>query len=207
MLNKVSVIITSIFLVVVLVGVSYLGVNKILSSLENQNDMRKSWAVREPPKVVTKYTSIQIKKVYLCGEVEEISENFDCTKLIGLSYDELLEKFDRSDGWQVQFLPSGELILTHRVNELCPVHREYHHFGIYQGKLAVFKGLLGVDAKIGKIITSKPITRLPQEMRIRLYQAMEFHNYSPQVQEEIRKELEFKSKKELYAVLENLDEL
>ena len=99
------------------------------------------------------------------------------------------------------------MILTHRVNELCPVHREYHHFGIYQGKLAVFKGPLGVDAKIEKIITNKPITRLPQEMRIRLYQAMEFHNYSPQVQEEIRKELEFKSKKELYAVLENLDEL
>jgi len=44
-------------------------------------------------------------------------------------------------------------------------------------------------------------------MHMRLYQAMEFHGYPTQVQEEIRRELEFKNRKELYAVLENVDEL
>jgi len=34
-------------------------------------------------------------------------------------------------------------------------------FEIHQGKLAVFKGLLGIDAKIEKVITGKPITKLP----------------------------------------------
>ena len=62
--------------------------------------------------------------MYLCCKIEDIFDEFDCSEFIGLSYNELLKKFDKIDGWQVQFLPLGELILTHRSDELCLIHKE-----------------------------------------------------------------------------------
>ncbi|MBM7855113.1 hypothetical protein JOC37_001498 [Desulfohalotomaculum tongense] len=198
----------SAFLVGVMVTSAYLATNAIFN-WTNNTVVNPSWATEEAALenlVVTKRTKVYKQNIYLCGDAAELSvESGDA--LVGMGKDDLLNMFSAADGWQVRFDSPYQLVLARKVNALCPRHRHYRHLGIYNGKLAVFQGPLGVNTLLINVVENKPVEKLSRPLYQKLKQGMEFDKQKPELQAKLKQELEFAGDKELYAVLENIDEL
>lgn len=204
--QKLALATLSTFLVVILVSLAYIITTGMFNMLAENKAASESWATREIAEIVTEDTVVYKQNIYLCGTVENNYNGFETTALIGMSHGELLKMFAIEDGWQVQFPSSAELILAKRVNEFCPIHRNYRHLGIYQDTLAVFQGPLGINTKLEQVIKSRPLTELPQSLQLKLHQAMIFYSMTAEVQAQLKQELEFSNEEKMNAVLENIDE-
>lgn len=157
------------------------------------------------PRVTLETTLIKDKE-YLCGDLEKISEEMAPTELLHLDRKALAERFPAAEGWAVNFSNPGFLTLTLKVDEFCPLHRQYRHIGLYQGLVAVYEGPVGFNGKMLKT-ENIPVESLNANYRIMLEQVMDFDKQSRTAVEELRRELEFNNDEALNAALDNLDEL
>lgn len=155
--------------------------------------------------VVSTDTILYREKLYFCGDLEKISEEKAPGSMIGLDRKGIIERFPASDGWIVNFHDPQSLTLTIKCGELCPVHRDYRHLGIYQGKVAVYEGPIEFH---GKVIRVENITleSLESGLRTRLEQVMSLGTQTSAITEKLREEFEFTSDEVLNSVLENFDE-
>ncbi len=144
-------------------------------------------------------------KEYLCGDLEKLSEETAPAELLHLDRKALAEIFPASEGWVVHFINPGFLTLTMKVDEFCPLHRQFRHIGLYQGLVAVYEGPVGFNGKILRV-ENIPAEALSPAYRIMLEQAMDIDNQSQSAVEGLRKELEFSSEGALNSALDNLDE-
>ncbi|WP_031516088.1 hypothetical protein [Desulfofalx alkaliphila] len=194
----------SLLAVVFLLGFAYLVTVKLFSPINQGLAMNVS--ANGADLVVSDDTVLRIKNIYTCNDEEDLGEEAAVTGLKGMTYEDLQQIFSPEDGWQVTFDSPNELVLGRMIGELCARHQQYRHLGVYQEKLAVFQGPLGVDAVMLQVL-QRPVKDLPPAMREQLEQAKNFTDLPLQTKELLKKELEFENEKKLNAVLENLDEL
>jgi hypothetical protein len=71
--------------------------------------------------------------------------------------------------------------------------------------LAIYEGPLGYNEKIIRV-ESITVEELPNELQIKLQQAMNFKKQAGTAAEKLQNELEFKTEDALNAALENIDE-
>ncbi|MGB9847320.1 MAG: BofC C-terminal domain-containing protein, partial [Desulfotomaculales bacterium] len=88
----------------------------------------------------------------------------------------------------------------------CPEHKNFRHLGISEGFLAVFEGPLGNNQKLLRVEKNIPVSSLSPDFQTRLEQAMDFGRQLPEIQVQLRRELEFNGESALNAGLENIDE-
>lgn len=156
------------------------------------------------PKVSSE-TILLKEKEYLCGDLEKISEEIAPQDFQGMDRKALVERFPATEGWAVNFTDPRFLTVTTKVDEFCPIHRNYRHLGLYHGRVAVYEGPLGFNGKVVRV-ENIPLESLNPEFKVKLEQAMDFDKQARTAAEKLREELEFASDEALNAVLENLDE-
>ncbi len=144
-------------------------------------------------------------QVYLCGDVEKLSEETVPGNMVGLDRKTLMERFPTSEGWVVSFTNPKFLTLTINSGEFCPVHRNYLHLGIDQGMVAVYEGPIEFHEKVLRI-ENIPVESLEPGLRKKLEQVMALGEQAPTTVGKLREEFEFTSEEFLNAALENLDE-
>jgi hypothetical protein len=200
-------VVLSAFVAGMLVTFAYLFTSGIIAPFKNINN---SWATEgeiSEQWTVTADTLVRKQNIYLCGDVEELKSSGQTKGLMGMSQGELLKMFASDDGWQVQFATPSELLLNRKINEFCSTHQGYRHLSISDGKMAIFRGPLGIDDQLIEVLNNRPIQQLPQQLQLKLQRASNYYTQSSDVQAQLQKELEFTSQTELMAVLENIDEL
>lgn len=151
-------------------------------------------------------TIIDQEIIYLCGDrmVTRIPTTKD---LVGIDYEGLLKNFSPEDGWTIDDSTSNMLTLSRVENDICPLHQNYFHLGIHQGKLAVYFGPLGYDEKLLKV-ENVSVENLPQELQEALESAKNFGKETLAKKSELKRSLEFPSEKNLNdAILKLWDEL
>ncbi|MTI79753.1 MAG: hypothetical protein FH758_02550 [Firmicutes bacterium] len=198
----------SAFLVGVIVTFAYLITTGMFSPAID-SVLNSSWAMEDKEQgqlVVTKETKTYKQNIYLCGDTEDTSVENAAPGLLGMGETDLHSIFSEADGWQVRFEGPQELVLARRINELCSEHKAYRHLGVYNNKLAVFQGPLGINTILLQVIENKSVDSLPETMQQKLRQAMDFTQQNSELQAELKQNFEFDTKKELYAVMENIDE-
>lgn len=203
--RKTVLMLLSAFAAGMLITFAYLFTAGVIAPHKN---MTNSWATvggDNAQLTVTAGTTVRKQNIYLCGDVEELKNGGENKGLMGMSHGELLNMFAAEDGWQVQFANPEELLLTRKINEFCSIHQGYRHLGIVEGKMAIFRGPLGIDTQPLEVLS--PVEHLPQQLQQKLHQANNYFSQSPEVQVQLQQELEFSSQSELMAVLENIDEL
>ncbi|ACX52727.1 hypothetical protein Adeg_1633 [Ammonifex degensii KC4] len=164
------------------------------------------WSAWRNP-VVGPQTLVTVERVYLCGDRELVQEGPAPPEWQGLQAEALLRRFPAEEGWRHTLNLPVSVHLVQEVNELCPRCRSYRHLGIKDGYLAVFAGPLGCDRVCLYQEKRLPVSSLPPDFRAKLEKAMDFTHQLPEVQAQLRQELEFPDEKRLKAALENLDEL
>jgi len=103
---------------------------------------------------------IEGKTVFtLCGHSEPLNlGSFQWT-----SPDYLLENFPENQGWTVE--DTGEkLMITKRINALCPADDSKRHLGRFGKYVAVIKGPVGIDGGILEV-TDIALSSLPKHFR------------------------------------------
>jgi len=170
--------------------------DKYFAVIQNKVDLFK-------PRV-TSDTILKKERLFLCKDVEVISEELASEDLMGLSMKDLVGIFSPA-GWRVTLNDSKALILTEQSEQLCHIHKNYRHLGLFQGRLAIYEGPLGYNEKIIRVESITAQT-LPNDLQIKLQQAMDFQKQAGAAAEKLREELEFKNDEVLNAALENIDE-
>ncbi len=155
--------------------------------------------------VVSRDTVLFREKLYLCGDTELLSRETVPGNMVGLDRNAVIERFPASEGWIVSFNDPRFLTLTVKCGELCQVHRNYRHLGLYQGKVAVYEGPIEYQEKIIRVENIN-LESLEPGLQAKLEQVMSLDQQTPLTMEELRGEIEFASDELLNAFLENLDE-
>jgi hypothetical protein len=153
---------------------------------------------------VTADTVVNWEKIYACKDIEVLRNELASKDMIGLNSDELAAQYP-PDAWKITFHGSNLLTMSEQSEELCSIHKDYRHLGIFQDRLAVYEGPLGYNEKIVRV-ESINILNLPEEMQIKLRQAMKYEKQAAPIAEKLRHEFEFKTEDALDAALENIDE-
>ncbi|WP_234702045.1 hypothetical protein [Desulfotomaculum nigrificans] len=148
-------------------------------------------------------TVIKEQNVYICGDIEEMARKSIDNDNVKAS--DLKAKYTDL-GYTVD-IKKGEVIARRKVDDFCSYHRSLRHLGIYKEKLAVFQGPIGYDQKLLKVEDAIPIQSLSAEFQVKLQQASNFSQMTPETQAQLRSELEFANEDALNAILENLDEM
>ncbi|MDD2443852.1 MAG: hypothetical protein PHS52_05065 [Desulfotomaculaceae bacterium] len=156
------------------------------------------------PKILPETVLIRNKE-YLCGDLEKISEEKVPGELVGMDRKALVDKFPVALGWSVTFTNPDSIVLTAKTDELCPLHCQYRHLGLYHGLLAIYEGPLGYKGRVLRV-EKIPLDSLKPDFRVKLEQAMDFENQAHTTVDRLRVELEFDCDETLNAALENLDE-
>jgi len=155
------------------------------------------------PKVAAD-TVVNWERLYACKDTEVLRNEPVSEDMIGLSIDELAAQYP-PDVWKITFRGSKLLTISEQSEELCSIHKNYRHLGVFQDRLAVYEGPLGYNEKIVRI-ESISLSNLPEEMQIKLRQAMEYDKQAAPIAKKLRQEFEFKTEDALDAALENIDE-
>lgn len=170
----------------------------------------KSLLSLSSPEGVTNQTAIQNDNFireeyeYFCGDVYIVYLGRPSDDLAGITFNKLRDKYPAEDGWSVEKVEKT-VILRKKCNEFCPEHKTYRHLGTAEGRLAIYQGPLGCNKKLLKT-ENVTVENLPVQIQEKLEQAMDFEKQAADVQDQLRKELEFSSESSLQAGLENLDE-
>jgi len=141
---------------------------------------------------------------YLCGDVYIVYLGRPADDLAGITYNKLRDRYPVEDGWSVEKVEKT-VVLRKKYNEFCPEHITYRHLGISEGRLAIYQGPLGCNKELLKT-EGIMVENLPEQFQEKLEQAMAFEKQETNIQDQLRKELEFSSEHSLQAGLENLDE-
>lgn len=142
--------------------------------------------------------------LYICGDIEEVSRK----PLSSFNVSTEKEVKDKFSGPGISLIiKQDEILVQKKVNDFCSYHREFRHFGIHEGKLAIYQGPLGYSNKLLKLEENLPIENLSAAFQVNLQQAMNFSQMTPETQAKLRYELEFSNDDKLNAFLENLDEM
>ncbi len=160
---------------------------------------------REGDQKIYTNTVVREEYEYLCQDVHIVYLGRAPQELIGLEQEALAQKYPAEEGWTIERV-QDVLVFRKRCREFCPEHKNYRHLGISEGCLAVFEGPLGYNQKLLRTEKEIPIESLPVEYQVKLEQAMSFDQQLPEIQAQLRKELEFIGDSALSAGLENLDE-
>lgn len=104
--------------------------------------------------------TIEGRSVYtLCGH----SEPLNLGSFRGMSLDYLLDNFPADQGWAIE--DTGEKILiTKKINALCPKDDGKRHLGHFGKYVAVIKGPVGIDGGILEV-TDITLSSLPDDLR------------------------------------------
>lgn len=156
------------------------------------------------PKKVSEQTQVRQEKIYLCGEKEQ-SVSGPWPALKGLTEAQLRKQFTAAEGWEIEFPASTLLVLRKKVDDFCPVHREYRHLGVEAGFLAIYQGPLGS----GGVLLQReaiPVEQLPADLRSHLNKVKQWQQLTEAEKESLRRVLEFKNDGALNSFLDNLDE-
>ncbi len=144
--------------------------------------------------------------VYPCGKIETVYAGPVLKELEGMDIEAVKEYYGAVEGLEVSYDPEAGLLIMQQTDELCSEHRAYRHLGISEGYVAVYEGPLGRDERVVQVEQIR-VESLSPDYRRKLEQAMDFEAQSPEIQVELRRELEFENDDALHAALENLDEL
>ncbi|MDD4239661.1 MAG: hypothetical protein PHT62_14095 [Desulfotomaculaceae bacterium] len=155
------------------------------------------------PRVVSD-TLLTRERLFVCKDVEVIEKELAPEDLRGFSRKELVAKF-APGRWRVTFHDPKSLILTEQSEQLCSIHKNYQHLGLFQGRMAIYEGPLGYNEKIVRV-ESIAAADLPNDLQIKLQQAMDFQKLSGSAAAMLRGDLEFTTEEALNAALENIDE-
>ena len=159
-----------------------------------------------PALTVEDSTLFRQEAVYACGDRETRYQGRVPAALHGLDMNGVLERYPESQGWTVFFDLPAELVVVQETGALCPEHAGYRHLGVHEGRVAVYEGPLGGGGQLYQVMDI-PVDGLPEPFRRKLFEAAEFQAQTPEVQAELRREMEFPDAEALHAALENLDEL
>lgn len=154
--------------------------------------------------VIRADTVIRKEIRYLCGD--RVSTRIPTTSdLVGLEFAGLVKKYPPAEGWNIDDTEKNALVLARVEGNVCPYHREFRHFGINEGFLAVYEGPLGYNQKVLQR-EDIPLAGLPPEMQADLTMTMDYDNQPPDTQGKLKSAFEFESEAQLNAALENFDE-
>lgn len=92
----------------------------------------------------------------LCGH----SEPLKLGSFQGASADYLIESFPENQGWSIEDI-GEKLIITKKINALCPADESKRHLGRFGEYVAVIKGPVGTDGGILEV-TDIPLSSLPK---------------------------------------------
>jgi len=146
------------------------------------------------------------ENVFICGDVEIVQQDQAPRDMFGNSLADLRKKYPESAGWTVE-MPNNKSVVLRKKNDcFCGRHSLYRHFGIYNGKLAVYQGPLGYNQKLLRVEERKSIDSLPPDMKDKLLKAAEYGRLSSSEKASLS-ELEFSDENALNSYLENLDEI
>lgn len=204
MIKKVSWIVCSGLLIIVIAGAVYFALSVLNEPAARPVLTGFPSAAREIERVFAG-TVVREEYAYLCGDVHIVYLGRAPREMMGLDRAALEQKYPAREGWTVE-MDRGTLILRKQCQEFCPEHKNYRHLGISEGYLAIFEGPLGNNRKLLRVEKAIPVEKLSPEYQIKLAQAMDFERQLPEIQALLRKELEFSSETALQAGLENLDE-
>jgi hypothetical protein len=157
------------------------------------------------PWTVEKATAFRHEIVYACGDREIRYQGQAPSELHGLTKAGVLERYPDTQGWSVFFDLPAELVVVEQPGTFCAEHAGYRHLGVYDGWVAVYEGPLGGGGQLRQVV-ELPLDSLPESWRRKLCQAAAFQAQPPEIQAELRREMEFSDEKDLYSALENLDE-
>lgn len=158
-----------------------------------------------PSPIVEETTVFRHETVYACGH-RDVEQGQAPPELQGLTISEILDLYPDSDGWSVFLNLPEEMVVSQKTSRLCAEHASYRHLGVYDGCVAVFEGPLGGGGRLLQV-KDIPVDRLPEFYRLKLIQAAAFAEQSCELQDELRREMEFPDEEALHAALENLDEI
>jgi hypothetical protein len=162
-------------------------------------------ARKEEGQVIDSSTVVREEYEYLCGDVHIIYLGRAPQSLVGAGRQALLEKYPPEEGW-TQETVAGTVVFRKQCRDFCPEHKNFRHLGISEGFLAVFEGPLGNNQKLLRVEKNIPVSSLSPDFQTRLEQAMDFGRQLPEIQVQLRRELEFNGESALNAGLENIDE-
>lgn len=144
--------------------------------------------------------------VCTCGVREIRHQGHAPLEIQGLDISGLLAHYPDAEGWSVFFDQPNELVVVQKTGEFCAEHAAYRHLGVFDGYVAIYQGPLGGGGELWRV-EDIPVDSLPEFYRHQLFKAMQFGEQPPEVQIELRREMEFPDDGALHAALENLDEL
>jgi hypothetical protein len=132
------------------------------------------------------YRSIEARSLYtLCGH----SELLHLGDLSGMTPEQMETNFPREQGWEIA--DNGEkLVVTKKINALCPEDEKKRHLGRFGQYVAVIKGPPGIDGGIIEV-TDIELSSLPEDFRKQAEKGI----------------LDFSSAQNLLEALDSLDEI
>ena len=147
---------------------------------------------------------VREENIYICGDVEEVARK--TTASLGVeSENELREKY-ATLGFILNFRQS-DVLAQRKVNDFCSYHRGFRHLGLHNDKIAVFQGPIGYDQVLLRTEETIQLQSLGADYQVKLQQAANFFQMTPETQAKLRYELEFTNEDALNAILENMDEM
>lgn len=152
-------------------------------------------------------TIVRIEKKYACGDVMTEFQGPATKELQGLTRSEVRELYPADSGWEIHELSGGIVALSKSVQDLCEMHGQYRHLGVYQDMLAVYQGPLGYNDSLIRVEKNIPLSNLPPAFQVKLQQAMDFDKQAASTKLELRKQLEFPSEQLLNTALDSIDEM
>lgn len=159
---------------------------------------------QQPAATLIKDMVVREERVYICGDVQEAARR--TVGSLNINNEQELKDYYAAKGFAVVKLENNFLAQT-KVNDFCNYHSSFRHLGLHNNKLAIFQGPLGYNQKLISLEETIDINALHPNLQVKLQQATNFFQMTPETQATLRYELEFSSEEGLYAALENLDEL
>lgn len=150
---------------------------------------------------------VRLEKEYACGDVLAEFQGPAPEGLVGLTKQQVQQKYPPSNGWHMQKISAGMIVLTQKVDRLCERHRQYRHLGVYDGMVAVYEGPLGYNKSLLRVEKSLPLDKLPPSMKVKLRQVMDYERQTDATKRSLREQFEFPNEQAFNAALDSLDEL
>ncbi|AQS60546.1 hypothetical protein B0537_07890 [Desulforamulus ferrireducens] len=173
----------------------------------NNNELLDNFTIQQvlaQPAAQLQEMVIREEKVHICGDVQEVARR--TVGSLNIKTEQELKEYYEAKGFAVVRLENTFLAQT-KVNDFCNYHNSFRHLGIHNSKLAIFQGPLGYNQKLISLEENIDVNTLHPGLQVKLQQAMDFFQMTPETQAMLRYELEFANEDGLYAALENLDEL
>ena len=204
MLTKFMKLIAGGLLLILLAFGVYLGLNAVAPPGKGLNSLMP--VITKEKSAITAESILRNETVYLCGDIDIVYQGMAPESMWGKKLSDIVAEYPAEQGWIIDTSIKPLIVLSRHVDEFCPAHESFRHFGIANNKLAVYAGPLGYNQKLLRVEETLSFEKLPIDIRDALQQATTFKKQTRQQQEQLCKQLEFKDEQALNAALENIDE-